>query len=673
MALRDLPANPALLTPSRPMPRCVGIVGAGTIGPDIGYYLASEIAGLKLILIDIAPAALTRATERLHGYVEKGVQRKKITPAQAASVRAGLDSSTDYAKLSECDWVIEAATEDLPLKRKIFSQIEAVVRPDAVITSNTSSLPAERLYSHLKHPGRATVTHFFAPAYQNPIVEVIDWERTDAEVLEWLRAVLAATGKVPLVTRDAVCFMLDRIFDNWCNEAANMLEHATAAQIDQVATEFATVGPFWVLNFSNGNAIIHETNSLQAEEEGVHYTPARIFSSVDRWKLPARAAEVPQPAETVRKHVRDRFLGILYSQSIDILERRIGNAADLELGARLAFGLKSGPLALLQRDGQAEADRLLERLCSERAGMPRRVRPLSAYTTFRRYILVDFVEGVCIITIRRPDALNALHDELNEEIRSVIDEHLADGNTAGFVITGYGRRAFSAGADIGRFPTMLGDAAASREYARASSRLLVAIDRARKPVVAALNGMALGGGLELAIRCHAIVAVPQARLQFPEVGLGIAPGIGGLVVPYRKWPGAASIFHRMLRTAAGVDAAAAASHGVLDTCNGSEELLPKAIAKVHALAGKIHPPRDGAVSIGALPPEPAVAADGRVLSAVVRDIIDKAIIDGAAAPTWEAALEVGYAAFGATATTAAAREGISAFGERRAPDFAKTG
>ncbi|MFO1469113.1 MAG: 3-hydroxyacyl-CoA dehydrogenase NAD-binding domain-containing protein, partial [Steroidobacteraceae bacterium] len=106
MNLRDLPANPALLVPTRPMPRCVGIVGAGTIGPDIGYYLASEIPGLKLVLIDVAPAALTRATERLHGYAEKGVQRRKITAEQAASVRAGLSASTDYAQLADCDWII---------------------------------------------------------------------------------------------------------------------------------------------------------------------------------------------------------------------------------------------------------------------------------------------------------------------------------------------------------------------------------------------------------------------------------------------------------------------------------------------------------------------------------------------------------------------------------------
>jgi enoyl-CoA hydratase/3-hydroxyacyl-CoA dehydrogenase len=673
MSLRDVPANPALLRPARPLPRKLGIVGAGTIGPDIGYYLASEIPGLQLLLVDIAPAALARATERLHGYTDKGVQRGKITAAQAAAVRAGLATSSDYAALADCDWVIEAATEDLPLKRRIFAQIEAVVRPDAIITSNTSSLPAERLFAELAHPGRATVTHFFAPAYQNPIVEVIDWPRADREVLEWLRHTFAATGKMPLVTRDAVCFMLDRIFDNWCNEAGYLLQHATAAQIDQLATEFAQVGPFWVLNFSNGNAIIHETNTLQAEEEGAHYRPARVFSSVERWKLPARGVTVPRPTAAVRRRIRDRLLGILYAQSLDILDRQIGSAADLELGSRLAFGLKTGPLALMQHDGEVEVDRVLARLSKERRGMPGRLRPLAAYTTFHRYILTDDVDGVCVITIRRPEALNALHEELTGEIATVLAERMPDARTTGFVITGYGRRAFSAGADIGRFPTMLGDATASREYARSSSRLLLAIDSATKPVVAALNGYALGGGLELAIRCHAIVTAPGCWLQFPEIGLGIAPGIGGLVVPYRKWPQAAEIFHRMLRRAERLEAATLVQHGVLESCADIEALLPQAIARVRSLVGQVRMPADRAVALAPLPPEPPQAADGRTLSAEVRRIVDAAIVDGAAAPTWSAALEVGYAAFGATACTAAAREGISAFGERRAPDFGKTG
>ncbi|MDE2295769.1 MAG: enoyl-CoA hydratase/isomerase family protein [Gammaproteobacteria bacterium] len=671
--MRDIPANPALIRGSRPLPRSIGVIGAGTIGPDIAYYLASEIPGLRLVLVDIAPEALARAQERISAYADKGVQRRKLSAERAASIRAGLAPTTDYAELAGCDWVIEAATEDLAVKRRIFAAVEAVVAPSAYLSSNTSSLPASRLFAQLAHPERATVTHFFAPAFQNPIVEVIDWERAADSTIAWFRALFAATGKVPLVTRDAVCFMLDRVFDNWCNEAALLLDRADAAQIDRVAGEFVHAGPFFVLNLANGNPIIVETNTLQAEEEGEHYRPARIFSSVDRWKLPARGAAVPAIDDARRSSIRDRLLGILYSQAADILDRQIGRPADLELGCRLAFGLKRGPLELMRQAGAPEVDRILGRLAEERPGMPRRTRPFAGYVDFRRDVLVDEVDGVCVITLRRPDALNALHDALNDEILSVLTERADDPATKGFVITGYGSRAFCAGADIGRFPAMLGDAAASRDYARACSRLLVALDRAKKPVVAALNGLAFGGGLELALRCHAIVGVRGATLQFPEIGLGIVPGIGGLAVPYRRWPQAAELFHRMLRTAARVDVETAARHGVLERCEDPAALIPTAVARVLALVGRVPVPVDGPVGIVAPAAAPAIAADGAPLSAAVRAIVDQAIVAAAAAPSWTDALEVGYAAFGASACTAAAREGISAFAERRAPDFGKTG
>src|SRR5437879_4369131 len=273
MQLRDHPANPALIRPARPSPRKVGIVGAGTIGPDIAYYLASELPA-ELVLIDFKPEALARAQERVLGYAEKGLQRGKISAQQAASIRGRLAGSVDYGSLAGCDWVIEAATEDLTIKRQIFSQVEAVVQRTTVITSNTSSIPASRLFGHLTHPDRTTVTHFFAPAFQNPVVEVIDWPGADDALIAWMRWLFARPGKVPLVTRDAVCFMLDRIFDNWCNEAGYLLEYATAAQIDAVAGEFVRAGPFFVLDLSNGNPSITETNTLQAGEAGSHYRPA---------------------------------------------------------------------------------------------------------------------------------------------------------------------------------------------------------------------------------------------------------------------------------------------------------------------------------------------------------------------------------------------------------------
>ncbi len=653
--------NPLLDTPARPIPKSVAIIGAGTIGPDIGYYLKSSIDDLELVLVDVAQESLDRALVRIAGYVDKGLDRNKLTKDQAARVMHKLVPTLDYEAIAGCDWVIEAATENLELKRRIFSRIEGIVSTDALITSNTSSLPAARLFADIAHPERATVTHFFAPAFRNPAVEVVDWAGADPRTVEYLRWLFCATGKVPLVTDDVVCFMLDRIFDNWCNEAGYLLDHASAAQIDEVAQELVHAGPFFVLNLARGNPIIVETNTLQMEEEGDHYRPAPIFRSVDRW-LAASPSDLPTVDPETAARIRDRLFGVLLSQSVDIVDRGIGSAPDLELGCVLALGFKQGPLRLMEELGEEEVRRIMGRFDAERPGMPMPQQPLAEYAGFRRHILVDEVDGVVVITIRRPQALNALDDEVTDELLAVLTDHESAPDVTGFVITGYGSRAFCAGADIGRFPQMLGRAEVAVQYARDCSRLLVHLDAMVKPVVAAVNGMALGGGLELAFRCHGMVALHDAWFQLPEATLGIAPGIGALVVPYRRWPESSATFHDMLRLAEKVTAAEASERGFVDELAPDiESLAQLAIARVHALAGHVTSIPDGPVE---LPPfvelEPSILED-KGLNRRVIDIIERAITEAAAASTLDEALEVGYRAFGATACTEAAREGITAF------------
>ena len=665
-------ANPLLVVPSRPMPRVVAVIGAGTIGPDIGYYLKSAIPDLKLYLVDISQEAVDRALQRCHEYARKAVAKGKMSEAEAKSVTSNLIGTVNYNDIADADWVLEAATENIALKRKIFAQVEAIIRPDALITSNTSSLPAALIFSEMKHSNRATVTHFFAPAWRNPVVEVIRWKKCDPAVVAYLRWVFCVTGKIPLVTADVACFMLDRIFDNWCNEAAMLLDKATTIEVDSVTSEFVQAGPFFVLNLAHGNPIITETNTLQAELEGEHYRPASIFRSVENWITvpPGKRVEV---AADKTKAIRERMLGILFSQSVDILDRDIGDPADLDLGCRQALALKKGPLDLMRDLGEKVTGNALLRLGKERKGMPMPQRPFAAYQDFLRHLLVDDVDGVKVITLRRPEALNALHDEMTDEILKVIRQFENAAKVQGFVIVGYGNRAFCAGADIGRFPRMLGDAPAAVQYSRDCSRLLVHLDQMKKPVVAALNGMALGGGFELAMRCHGIVALKNAWMQLPEITLGIVPGIGAMVVPYRRWPQAAAVFNGMLRQADRLKAPRAHELGVVDgLADDYAGLISSAVARVAALAGKLTGIPDGVVALAPMQDIEPKAGNGQALSAEVIGIMENAIRNAAAASSFAAALEIGYSAFGESACTAGAREGISAFQEKRKPDFTKT-
>jgi enoyl-CoA hydratase/3-hydroxyacyl-CoA dehydrogenase len=662
--------NPLFIKPKRDLPKEVAVVGAGTIGPDIGYFLKTALPEVKLYLIDVDETALQKAEKRYEGYARKGVEKRKHTEEDAKNILSNITYTTDYTQIKDCEIIIESATENIPLKQKIFGLIEGIVKEDAIITSNSSSIPADILYCNMKKPERATVTHFFAPAWRSPAVEVINWEKIDSNVLEYLFWFFGETGKTPLITDNVIAFMLDRIFDNWCNEAAYLLDIASAGQICAVAEEYVFQGPFYILNLGNGNPIIIETCGLLTEE-GAHYTPAPVFKSVSQWNVPRPGTRVEMSDDT-KNSIKDRMLGLLFSQSFDIIDRAIGTKEDLNFGCQISLGFKKGPLELMRDLGEAEVDRIMKRFNKERPGFPQPNQPLSEYTDFKQYLLVDDVDGVKVITIRRPQAMNAISDDLNNEILDVLNKYQDDPSVKGFVLTGYGNRAFSAGGDIGLFPQTLGDKKAAIKYAKDSAEVQRFMDRMEKPIVAAVNGMALGGGFELAIRCHSIVATKNAKFQLPEITLGILPGIGGCIVPYRKWPDGAEVFHEMICLGRAINAHEATEIGlVAKVVDQYDQLIKAAVSEVARLNDNI--PR--------IPDEPVRIPDVKIpenpvsgklkLSKEGVSIIARTIMQGAAADSFESALEIGYTGAGDIACTDGAKEGITAFLEKRKPQFVK--
>ncbi|MBU2497731.1 MAG: enoyl-CoA hydratase/isomerase family protein [Proteobacteria bacterium] len=662
--------NPFLINPERPLPDEMAVIGAGSIGPDIGYYLRNALPDKRLYLVDIAEAPLKNAEKRFNAYAQKAIARKKLREDQAQAVLKNVVYTTDYAQMKNCTLVIEAATENLDLKQKIFERVEEIVGEDAIITSNTSSIPADRAFAKMKRPERCTITHFFAPAWFSMGIEVVNWEKTSREVLDYLFWFFAQTGKAPVITDNVICFMLNRIFENWVNEGGYLLDQATAAQICSVAEEFVLQGPFYVVNMGNGNPIIVEANTRKMAE-GKHYRPVPIFRSVEKWAVPRPGTRV-DIAEETRNRVRDRLLGIFFSQSFDIVDRGIGRAEDLNFGCQVALGFKKGPFDVMRNLGEKEVTRITRTFNKDRPGFPQPQKDISAYQDFRRFLLVDDMDGVKILTIRRPQAMNAISNEINDEILAVLKENMNNPQVKGFVLTGYGHRAFSAGADIGQFPASLGNKEAATNLARNGAKLLTYLDRMEKPIVAAVNGMALGGGLETAIRCHSIVAARNATFQLPEITLGISPGVGGAVVPYRRWPQGAALFHEMICLARKIGVQEAADVGMVARIEDDyPAMIQAAVEEVNRLHGKVVGIPDGKVDIPkiAIPDPPMAGKLG--LSKEALSIVARIIQDAAAADTLQEALEIGYLGAGEIACTDAAREGITAFLEKREPRFTR--
>jgi 3-hydroxyacyl-CoA dehydrogenase/enoyl-CoA hydratase/carnithine racemase len=658
--------NPFLIRPTRPIPEEMAVIGSGTIGPDIAYFFRTAFPEKKMILVDVVEEPLRKAKERFEGYAKKGVERKILRPEQVEKILGNIVYTTDYDKLENCDLVIEAATENLEVKKKILSQVESIVRKDTIITSNTSGILAHQIFSHLRHPERTTNTHFFEPAWRGMGVEVINWEGADKEIVNWLLWFFAQAGKAPIAAQDVFSFVLNRLFETWGSETAWMLERATSKEIDYISEEFLGAGPFGIMT----NPLTY-ASQIRRMAERPAYAPSRLLLSVDKWAYNKPGTKVDMDPE-LAEWIRMRFLGCVFSQAFDIADRNIGTSTDLNFGSVIALGYRKGIFDLMASLGAEKVNSIMQKFNAERPGFPKPTKPIEQYLDFPRDILVDRMDGVTILTIRRPQVVNALSDHTCNEILAELKKGEADPSVKGFVITGYGARAFCAGADIGGFVATFDSHEKGQALSRGNSKVLEYIDRMNKPVVAALNGLAMGGGTELAFRCHSMVAMEKAFLQLPEITLGMIPGMGGVVIPYRKWPQAAAKFHAMIGQSERTTVQEAVEIGIVKkTAKSFPDLIDAAIAEVNRLQENIPRISEGPVEIPPFVVPEAPMAGDLPLSKEILGIIGGVINKAAAAKSLAEALEIAYLAAGDISCAKDCREGVTAFLEKRKPGFNK--
>jgi enoyl-CoA hydratase len=197
-------------------------------------------------------------------------------------------------------------------------------------------------------------------------------------------------------------------------------------------------------------------------------------------------------------------------------------------------------------------------------------------------LLCDITERIAVVTVNRPDRLNALNAVAKRELRDLF-LHLRDDESVDvMILTGAGTKAFVAGTDIGELAQL--DPVTGKTFSLDGQAAFAAIEESEKPVIAAVNGYALGGGCELALACHFRIASDNARFGQPEVNLGILPGYGGTQrLPRLVGPGRAA---EMILTGEPIDAAAALTIGLVNRVVPQAELLPAARAIAATIAGK---------------------------------------------------------------------------------------
>ncbi|WP_028997934.1 3-hydroxybutyryl-CoA dehydrogenase [Azohydromonas australica] len=210
----------------------IGIIGAGTMGNGIAQVCA--VAGLQVVMVDISDEAVRLGVKTLAGSLDRLVKKEKLTPAQKDEALVRVQGSTDYAALRDAQIVIEAATENPDLKLRILRQVEAIVRHEAVIASNTSSISITQLAAVLDKPERCIGMHFFNPVPLMGLLELIRGLQTSDETHALAAAFAQAVGKTPVTVKNSPGFVVNRILCPMINEAIFVLQEglATAEDID---------------------------------------------------------------------------------------------------------------------------------------------------------------------------------------------------------------------------------------------------------------------------------------------------------------------------------------------------------------------------------------------------------------------------------------------------------
>jgi 3-hydroxybutyryl-CoA dehydrogenase len=253
-----------------------GIIGAGTMGA--GIALAAALAGFEIILYDIADEALTGAMGRIRRDLAAGVGKGKYTGEGAAAAQGRIRATSSFEGVASCDVVIEAAIERLDTKRDLFARLEAVCGREAMLATNTSSLPVTSVASGLRYPDRVIGMHFFNPAHIMKLVEIIPGHETSASVLQQANSFAISLGKVPVTAKDTPGFIVNRVARPFYGEALRILGEgiATAEEIDHIVRESGgfKMGPFELMDLIGIDVNLAVTKSMYEQTYGeARYRP----------------------------------------------------------------------------------------------------------------------------------------------------------------------------------------------------------------------------------------------------------------------------------------------------------------------------------------------------------------------------------------------------------------
>ena len=244
----------------------VGVVGLGTMGAGIAQVCLQ--AGLEVVGREVSPELGEKARERIDHSLSRGVEKGRLTQEEKDAALDRLTLVTELAELGSCELVIEAAFEDLEVKRELFAELERSVAPDAILATNTSALSVTEIAAATMSRERVVGMHFFNPAPVLPLVEVIRTAHTSDEVFDTAYAFAEQIGKEPVACNDTPGFIVNRILIPLLNDCVRVLDESrvTPEDVDR-AMRFGVnwpIGPCALIDLIGIDVHVHASEALHA-------------------------------------------------------------------------------------------------------------------------------------------------------------------------------------------------------------------------------------------------------------------------------------------------------------------------------------------------------------------------------------------------------------------------
>jgi 3-hydroxybutyryl-CoA dehydrogenase len=245
----------------------VGVVGLGTMGAGIAQV--SVQAGFETVGREVADDLAQRGRATIERYLTRGVEKGRMSVDERDAALARLSLTTALADLADCDLVIEAVLEELPLKREVFAELERVCRPDAVLATNTSALSVAEIAEATEHPERVVGMHFFNPAPVLPLVEIVRAPKSSDEAVRTAYDWAERAGKQPVHCNDTPGFVVNRVLIPLLNDCVRVLDEAGVqpAEMDKAMTNGAgwPLGPCALIDLIGIDVHVHASEALHAK------------------------------------------------------------------------------------------------------------------------------------------------------------------------------------------------------------------------------------------------------------------------------------------------------------------------------------------------------------------------------------------------------------------------